>query len=110
MIQHAITQAELMRVVMGLLSVVLLILVLSWLVKRLQSVHPGSSKGFQSIASMVLGPKEKIMLLKVSTRYLLLGCGAGQVTLLYDFGEELPSGFEVTKKRSFAELLQSVKS
>lgn len=108
MIQHALTQGELMRVLLGLLLVLLLILVLSWLVKRLQNVHLGASKGFQSIASMMLGPKEKIMLLKAGSRYLLLGFGSGQVTLLYDFGEELPSGFASTNKPSFAELLKSV--
>lgn len=107
MIQQAITQGELMRVVMGLLSVVLLIIILSWVVKRLQGAHLGSSKGFQSIASMILGPKEKIMLVKVGSRYFLLGSGSGQVTLLHDFGEELPSGFDAANKSSFAELLKS---
>jgi flagellar protein FliO/FliZ len=106
MIQHTITQSELMRIILGLLSVLILILCLSWLVKRLQRVHLGSIRGFQTIASMILGPKEKIMLLKVGPRYLLLGFGSGHVTLLYDFGEELPTGFESMNKPSFAELLK----
>ncbi len=107
MIQHAITQSELTRVVLGLFAVLLLILILSWLVKRLQGVHLGSAKGFQSIATMMLGPKEKIMLLKVGTRYLLLGVGSSHVSLLHDFGEELPPGFDSTNKTSFSELLKS---
>lgn len=107
MIQHALTQGELLRVAVGLLSVLLLIMALSWIVKRLHGVHLGSSKGFQSIASMILGPKEKITLLKVGTRYLLLGSGSGHVTLLYDFGEQLPLGFDLANKLSFAELLKS---
>ncbi|MFT4059584.1 MAG: flagellar biosynthetic protein FliO [Legionella sp.] len=107
MIQHVITQSELTRVVLGLLSVLVLIMLLSWLIKRLQNVNLGSSKGFQSIASMILGPKEKIMLVKVGTKYLLLGLGSGQIRLLYDFGEELPSGFEPINKPSFAELFKS---
>ncbi|WP_207387368.1 flagellar biosynthetic protein FliO [Legionella rowbothamii] len=107
MIQHAITQNELVRLVLGLFSVLLVIMVLSWVVKRLQGAHLGASKGFQSVASMILGPKEKIMLLKVGTRYLLLGSGSGHITLLYDFGEELPPGFDAPNKPSFAELLKS---
>ncbi|KTD67339.1 flagellar protein fliO [Legionella steelei] len=97
-----------MRVVMGLLLVLLLILVLSWVVKRLHGMQMGSAKGFQSVASMLLGPKEKITLLKVGTRYLLVGSGAGNVTLLHDFGEQLPPGFDTTNKSSFADLLKSV--
>lgn len=101
-------QAELIRVVLGLLFILVLILILSWMVKRLHGMRIGSTKGFHTIASMILGPKEKITLLKVGSRYLLLGIGSGQVTLLYDFGEELPEGFYSTAKPSFAELLQSI--
>lgn len=102
-----ISHAELIRIVMGLASVLLLIMILSWVVKRLQGVHLGAAKGFQSIASMMLGPKERITLIKVGPRYLLLGFGAGHVSLLYDFGEELPSGFNLQNKPAFAELLKS---
>lgn len=108
MMQHAITQGEIFRLIVGLLFVLLFILLLSWLVKKLNKMHLGMSTGFQPISSMVLGPKERITLLKVGTRYLLLGFGSGNVTLLCDFGEQLPSGFVSMNKPSFAELLKSV--
>ncbi|HHT0592354.1 TPA: flagellar biosynthetic protein FliO [Legionella anisa] len=106
--QTVLNHGELLRIVMGLLLVLLLIIALSWVVKRLHGIQMGSAKGFQSIASMILGPKEKITLLKVGTRYLLVGSGSGQVTLLYDFGEQLPTGFDSINKTSFADLLKSV--
>ncbi|HHF7366624.1 TPA: flagellar biosynthetic protein FliO [Legionella bozemanae] len=106
--QSVLNHGELMRIVMGLLLVLLLIIALSWVVKRLHGIQMGSAKGFQSIASMILGPKEKITLLKVGARYLLIGSGSGQITLLYDFGERLPTGFDSINKTSFADLLKSV--
>ncbi|MGM9452495.1 flagellar biosynthetic protein FliO [Legionella bozemanae] len=106
--QSVLNHGELMRIVMGLLLVLLLIIALSWVVKRLHGIQMGSAKGFQSIASMILGPKEKITLLKVGARYLLIGSGSGQITLLYDFGEQLPTGFDSINKTSFADLLKSV--
>ncbi|WP_058520626.1 flagellar biosynthetic protein FliO [Legionella tucsonensis] len=106
--QSVLSHGELMRIVMGLLLVLLLIIVLSWVVKRLYGMQMRSAKGFQPIASMILGPKEKITLLKVGMRYLLVGSGSGQVTLLYDFGEQLPTGFDSKNKTSFADLLKSV--
>ncbi|MCW8397763.1 flagellar biosynthetic protein FliO [Legionella sp. PATHC038] len=107
--QSALNQGELIRVVMGLLLVLLLIMLLSWVVRRFHGMHMGSTNGFQSMASMILGPKEKITLLKVGTRYLLVGSGSGNITLLHDFGEQLPPGFEDTlNKPSFAALLKSV--
>ncbi|WP_454785991.1 flagellar biosynthetic protein FliO [Legionella sp. WA2024007413] len=104
-----LNHGELIRVLMGLLLVLLIILILSWVVKRLHGMQMGSAKGFQSVASMILGPKEKITLLKVGTRYLLIGSGSGYVTMLHDFGEQLPTGFESINKASFADLLKSVK-
>lgn len=104
---NVISQNELVRVITGLLFVLLIIILLSWMIKRLQGAHLGTSKGFESIASMTLGPKEKIMLLKVGERYLLMGVGSGSVTLLCDFGDERPEGFNSDNKLTFAQVLKS---
>lgn len=100
-------QGELVRVVTGLLLVLLLIVLLAWVVKRLHGVNFGVTKGFQSIAAMPLGPKERIVLIHAGDRYLLLGVAHACVNLLYDFGTQLPEGFDPTNKPSFAQLLKS---
>ncbi|MDI1351446.1 MAG: flagellar biosynthetic protein FliO [bacterium] len=102
-----ITQGELTRVILGLGLVVFIILSLSWLVKRLNKVNLGFNKGYETIATMILGPKEKMMLFKIGGRYLLMGVGSASVNLIYDFGTELPEGFEFKQKATFAELLKS---
>ncbi|MBL7479038.1 flagellar biosynthetic protein FliO [Legionella bononiensis] len=104
---NMISQSELTRVISGLLLVLLVIVLLSWMVRRLQGANFSSSKGFQSVASLTLGPKERVILLKVGVRYLLMGVGSSSVTLLYDFGEQLPSGFDPDNKTTFADLLKS---
>ncbi|CEG56471.1 Flagellar protein fliO [Legionella fallonii LLAP-10] len=104
---NLISRNELLRLITGLLMVLLVIVCLSWIVKRLNVVKLSTSKGFQSIASMTLGAKEKIILLKVGERYLLVGVGASTVNTLHDFGEQLPAGFDAENKTTFAELLKS---
>lgn len=104
---NLITHTELMRVIAGLFFVLLIIVSLSWLVKRLNIVKLSTSRGFQSIASMTLGSKEKVILLRVGERYLLIGVGASAVNTLHDFGEQLPPGFEPEIKPTFAEILKS---
>lgn len=104
---NLISHNELVKVVTGLLFVLLIIFCLSWIVKRLNVVKLSSSSGFQSIATMTLGPKEKIMLLKVGERYLLMGVAAASINILHDFGEQLPLGFDPDNKTTFAELLKS---
>lgn len=98
---------EMIKLLSGLLLVLFVILLLSWLVKRFNVVQLSSSKGFTTIASMTLGSKERMMLIKVGTRYLLVGIGSSSVTTLHDFGEQLPNGFEGENKPSFPELLKS---
>ncbi|HFD2303859.1 TPA: FliO/MopB family protein, partial [Legionella pneumophila] len=66
-----------------------------------------SSKGFQTVASMILGPKEKVVLLKIGDRYLLIGVGAYSINLICDFGNQLPEGFDADQKSSFADVLKS---
>lgn len=102
-----LNHSELVKILTGLLIVLFLIILLSWLVKRFNVIQLSSSKGFEVIASMILGPKEKIMVLKVGARYLLIGVGAASVNTLYDFGEQLPADFKIENKSSFAELLKS---
>jgi flagellar protein FliO/FliZ len=104
----SISHGEMVRVVIGLIAVLLVIACLSWLLKRMNVAgYSGSAKGFQTIASMMLGPKERISLMKVGTRYLLLGMSAHHINFLYDFGEELPQGFEPDGKAGFSEVLKS---
>lgn len=98
---------EWLRVSLALLIILAIILALSWLLKRLNGGMLNASKGFQSIATMVLGPKEKLMLVQVGDKILLLGIGSGCVNMLYDFGHELPLGFETENKSSLKGLLKS---
>lgn len=104
---NAMTHVELLRVSLGLLFVLFVIFLLSWVVRRMQGTSMVTSSGFQSIASMTLGPKEKIVLTKVGAQYLLIGVGAGSINLLYDFGTELPIGFDSNNKSTFAQILKS---
>lgn len=99
--------APLSRLLLALSVVVLIIFLLSFIIKRLNVVNFSSSKGFESLASMTLGPKERIMLIKAGRRHLLIGIGASSVNTLYDFGEDLPEGFDVEHKPSFASLLKT---
>ena len=102
-----ISQSELLRVVGGLILVLLIIAVLSWLIKRVNVANLGMTRGFQSVATMSLGPKERLVLVKVGGRYLLLGVSVGAVNLLCDYGDKLPEDLEQGQKTSVAELLKS---
>lgn len=103
-----VSSSEISRMLIGLVLVLLIIFLLALAVKKLQRVNLVSSKTLQTLASTSLGAKEKIVLLKVSRRYLLIGVASGSINLLHDFGEEIPDGFDLEDKVSFASFFNSV--
>ena len=56
-----INHSELVKILTGLLLVLFIIFILSWLVRRFNVVQLSSSKSFNVISSMTLGPKERIL-------------------------------------------------
>lgn len=103
----ALSNGELMRVLVGLLVVVAVIVLLSWLLRRLNGAKFANANGFKIISCMSLGAREKIMLVRVGQRILLLGVTSGSINTLHDFGEELPTSFSTHSKTSFSDFLKT---
>lgn len=74
---------ELVRVVLSLAAVVAMILVVGWLTRRMQSrVRPGGQR-VRCVETLAVGMKERVLLLEVGDRQLLVGASpAGLRTLL----------------------------
>lgn len=102
----ALSQAELGRIVLGLVVVLLIILALAWVLKRLHGFQP-AAQGFKTLASYSLGPRERLVLVQAMNRYLLLGITSGSINTLHDFGDSLPSDLDLGESQGFASLLKS---
>lgn len=107
--ESAIGSGELLRIISGLIIVLLIIVFLSWLLKRLNRSGLGLGGPFQIIACASVGAREKIMIVKIGQRFLLLGVASASINTLCDFGESLPEGFNPESKPSFAELLKQIR-
>lgn len=78
---------DLVQLALSLVLVVGLIVGGAWLVKRLQVLGPRNSGSLRIVASLALGPKERLLLVQAGERRLLLGVSAqGIVTLDADAG------------------------
>ncbi|MCC5792966.1 MAG: flagellar biosynthetic protein FliO [Legionellaceae bacterium] len=97
---------EFLRMLFALLVVLLFICIVFWLLRRLQKGGFSLQQGMRFISSMSMGSRERLVLVEVGGRYLLLGVTSAQVNLLCDFGDALPSGFDTVNKPSFTSLLQ----
>ena len=70
-------------------SLLMLLLVLAlipaalWTLKRLQNIRPpGAARALELTGSLALGPRERVVMVRVDGRTLVLGVTAQQVTLL----------------------------
>lgn len=78
------------EVLLGLVVVVALIVIAGWLLRR---VYPGVAGGtgqLRVLATLPLGPRERLLLVDAAGKQLLLGVTAQQVTTLHTFDEALP--------------------
>jgi flagellar protein FliO/FliZ len=67
---------------LSLIAIVVLILAISWVLKRLKLAGPRSSGEIAVIDQLTVGPRERIVLVRVGESQVLLGIGAqGMVPL-----------------------------
>jgi flagellar protein FliO/FliZ len=91
------------QIAFALALIVALVVGLGWLVKRLNSSRFTGAGEIRVVASSYLGPKEKVVLLEVRDRQILVGVNAQNISALGDF--ELPESAPATPtfKRALAE-------
>lgn len=101
---------ELLRVVLSLAGVVVLILAAGWLTRRLQQgVRPGTRR-LRCVESLNVGVKERVLLVQVGERQLLLGVAPGRVSTLHVLEAPLPEpSAAATPAPGFAHLLAQLR-
>ena len=71
------------QVFLGLAVVLAAIAGAAWLIKRLVPGQVGASGVIKLVGGMMVGPKERLVLVEVGDTWLLLGVTAGQVNALH---------------------------
>lgn len=88
--------------VLALLMVLALILGMAWLLRRLSGVGLQNPSGLQPVASLAVGPKERVMVVQAGETQLVIGVTAHQISLLHRLETPLPAP---AAGESFATLL-----
>jgi flagellar protein FliO/FliZ len=73
---------SLAQLTLSLIAIVALILALSWVLKRLKVGAARSRGGMAVLDELALGPRERIVLVRVGDSQVLLGVAAGSVVSL----------------------------
>lgn len=106
---QGLSASHLAQVTIGLVVVVVLIFGLAWLIKRfgyLPSSNPGA---LRIIGGMMVGQRERAVLIQVGEKQILLGVAPGLVKTLYVLDEAINVDVAGKGKMSpFAERLKSM--
>ncbi|MBN8735173.1 MAG: flagellar biosynthetic protein FliO [Xanthomonadales bacterium] len=82
---------ELLRVVLSLAAVVVMILAVGWLTRRMQArVRPGGQR-VRCVETLAVGMKERVLLLEVGDRQLVVGASPSGLRTLLVLDEPLPA-------------------
>ena len=98
------------QVAASLLLIVAVIVALAWLATRLRLTPRAASSGLKVLADVAVGPKERVVLLKVGDAQALVGVGADGVRslALLERAVEMPA--EAMLPGAFAERLKALLS
>ncbi len=101
------TGAQLLSVTLALVFIVALIFAVSWFIRRFGSgvfVQTGQMK---IVAALPLGTRERLMLVDVAGKQLLLGVTATQINCLHEFAEPVITG-EAAGSSDFSRKLMAI--
>ena len=104
--QHAAGSPGLGGAVVSLLAVLALILGLAWLLKRLPATGLRGSEHLRVVSSLVVGQRERVVVVEVGGQQILLGVTPQGITALHTLPTPLPTAHPATPPLpSFAKLL-----
>ncbi len=106
---QALSGGKLLETLLGLVLVLALIFVLTRVLRRMQGGFGGNSQLLSVISSLSLGARERVLLLKVADKHILVAATAQNITPLHVF-DELPEELLETREQAngFAQLMQSL--
>ncbi len=99
---------QIIKMVVGLIIVLVMIFAIAWLARNHMGFNPTSNAALKPIAGVSIGQKERVVLLQVSDRQVLVGVAPGSVNMLYVLDKESEVKVSDSNNKSlFAEKLKA---
>jgi flagellar protein FliO/FliZ len=110
----AVSSGNVVQIIFSLLLVLAAIVLVAWLLKRMNMVQQGSGYPLKVLGGVSIGQRERIVLVEVKDTWLVVGVGPGQIRTLHTLEKtEIPAADLGPAKNQphenkFASLLSSV--
>lgn len=99
-----ISSSDIVKLFISLLSVIVLVLLFSYLFRKLNSIHIGKQGMINIDSAIQVGVKERVVVIDVADKKLLVGVTSGSISLLAELD---PEKIEKPNSTSFLESLNT---
>lgn len=95
--KHVTSNTNATTMILSLLIVLMVVAVSAYILKKFQVTTQGSNQCLKVISSIHIGAKERVIIVQVAKKQLVLGVTANQITLLDTLNEPLESTKNTTE-------------
>lgn len=112
----AVSSGSIVQIIFSLLLVLAAIVLVAWLLKRMNVAQQGSGHLLKILGGVSIGQRERIVLIEVKDTWLVVGVGPGQIRTLHTLQKtenlvaDLQSPETQPPENKFASLLSSILS
>jgi flagellar protein FliO/FliZ len=113
-VPSSVSSGSIVQIIFSLLLVIAAIMLVAWLLKRVNAGQLGSGNMLKILGSVAIGQRERIVLVEVKDTWLVVGVGPGQIRTLHTLNKqeiqepEIPGPGTFASESKFAKLLSSV--
>lgn len=110
----AVSSSNIAQIIFSLLLVLAAIMLVAWLLKRVNAAQLGSGNLLKILGNVAIGQRERIVLVEVKDTWLVVGVGPGQIRTLHTLQKQEvlspnnPVPDPMPSENKFAKLLSSV--
>lgn len=79
----AVSSGSIVQIIFSLLLVLAAIVLVAWLLKRINTSRQGSGNFLRVVGGVAIGQRERVVLVEVNDTWLVVGVGPGQIRTLH---------------------------
>ena len=96
-----INTGNIIELVLGLVVVIVLIVLLTWIMRRVGTMNPQISGSMRVLGALSVGTRERVVLLKIGEEQVLVGVAPGRVQALHVLDNPIQSAPDEQQNKNY---------
>ncbi|MBL4583538.1 MAG: flagellar biosynthetic protein FliO [Pseudomonadales bacterium] len=102
-----VSTSQYLNLILGLVVILGFIFLVAWLLRRVGGIAPTSASAMKIVGGLTLGGRDRVVLLQVGEKQILLSASPGNISLIYAFDEAPIENISTSTGSDFYHKLQA---